>query len=74
LFFRKIIKYEICKESKFIKTSFQLIEIKSEYLDLIYSHIGDLKFMQFRDGKKYYIIFIDDCTMYCYTYLLKRKY
>jgi hypothetical protein len=52
-FFRKIIKYEICIESKFIKTFFQLIEIKNEFLDSIYSHVGDLKFMQIRCGKKY---------------------
>ena len=30
--------------------------------------------MQTRGGKKYYIIFIDDCTRYCYTYLLMNKY
>jgi hypothetical protein len=29
--------------------------------------------MQKRDGKKYYIIFIDDCTRYCYTYLFRSK-
>lgn len=52
-FFRKIIKYEICIESKFIKTFFQLIEIKNEFLDSIYSHVDDLKFMQIRCGKKY---------------------
>jgi hypothetical protein len=35
--------------------------------------IGDLKFVQTRGVKKYCIIFIDDCTRYCYTYFLKRK-
>jgi hypothetical protein len=26
-----------------------------------------------RGEKKYYIIFIDNCTKYCYTYLIRSK-
>ena len=29
--------------------------------------------MQTRGGKKYFITFIDDCTRYCYVYLLQSK-
>ena len=29
--------------------------------------------MQTRDGKKYFITFIDDCTRYCQVYLLSGK-
>ena len=36
-------------------------------------YISDLKFVQTRGEKKYYITFIDNCTRYCYTYLLKSK-
>jgi hypothetical protein len=36
-------------------------------------YIGDLKFMQTRGEKIYYIPLIDNCTRYCYTYLLKSK-
>jgi len=35
--------------------------------------ISDLKFMQTRDEKKYYITFIDDCIRYCNIYLLKSN-
>jgi hypothetical protein len=26
-----------------------------------------------KDGKRYFITFIDDCTQFCYVYLLKTK-
>ena len=29
--------------------------------------------MPTRGGKKYFITFIDDCTRYCYVYLLNSK-
>ena len=32
-----------------------------------------MKFVQTRGGKKYFITFIDDCTRYCYVYLLRSK-
>nr|CAN82978.1 hypothetical protein VITISV_023328 [Vitis vinifera] len=49
------------------------VERSTEPLDLIHSDICDLKFVQTRGGKKYFITFIDDCTRYCYVYLLKSK-
>ena len=42
-------------------------------LELIHSDIWDLKFVQTIGGKKYFFTFIDDCTRYCYVYLLKSK-
>ena len=33
----------------------------------------DLKAVPTRGGNKYFITFIDDCTKYCYVYLLKSK-
>jgi len=33
----------------------------------------DLKFAPTRGGKKYFIIFIDNCTRYSYVYLLNSK-
>jgi hypothetical protein len=47
-----------------------LVQRSSEPLDLIHSDICDLKFVQIVGGKKYFITFIDDCTRYCYIYLL----
>ena len=66
-------KCEICVESKLTKTSFQSIERSSEPLELIHSDICDLKFIQTRVGKKYFLTLIDDCTRYCYVYLLRSK-
>jgi hypothetical protein len=58
---------------KIHKTSFYSIEKNNELIDLIHSNISDIKFMQTRCEKKYYIIFIDNCTIYCYTYLSRNK-
>ena len=66
-------KCEICVESKLARTSFQSIERSSEPLELIHSDIYDLKFIQTRGGKKYFLTLIDDCTRYCYVYLLRSK-
>ena len=66
-------KCEICVESKLTRTSFQSIERTSEPLELIHSDICDLKFIQTRGGKKYFLTLIDDCTRYCYVYLLRSK-
>ena len=66
-------KCEICVESKLTRTSFQSIERSSEHLELIHSNICDLKFIQTRGGKKYFLTLIDDCTRYCYVYLLRSK-
>ena len=65
-------KCEICVESKLIRTSFQSIERSNEPLELIHSNICDLKFIQTRGGKKYFLTLID-CTRYCYVYLLRSK-
>ena len=67
------LKCEICVESKLTRTSFQSIEKSSEPLELIHSDICDLKFIQTRGGKKYFLTLIDDCTRYCYVYLLRSK-
>ena len=66
-------KCEICVESKLTRTSFQSIERSSEPLELIHSDICDLKFIQTRGGKKYFLTLIDDCTRYYYVYLLGSK-
>ena len=66
-------KCEICVESKLTRTSFQSIERCSESLELIHLDICDLKFIQKRGGQKYFLTLIDDCTRYCYVYLLRNK-
>ena len=66
-------KCETCVESKLIRSSFHNIERNIEPLELVHSDTCDLKYVQTRGGKKYFVTFIDDCTRYCYVYLLKRK-
>ena len=66
-------KCETCVEAKMARAYFELVERSTEPLDLIYSAVCDMKFVQSRGGKKYFITFIDDCTRYYYVYLLRRK-
>ena len=66
-------KCETCVESKLTRASFQIIERSTELLELIHSDTCDLKYVQTRGGKKYFVTFIDDCTRYCYVYLLRSK-
>ena len=65
-------KCETCVESKLTRASFQNIERSTEPLELIHSDTCDLKYVQTRGGKKYFVTFIDDCTKYCYVYLLSK--
>ena len=53
------------------RASFKSVERSIEPLDLIPSDACDMKSIQTRGGKKYFITFIDDCTKYCYVYLLR---
>ena len=55
------------------KSTFQSDKRHTEPLDLIHSDICDLKFVQTKSNNKYFIIFLDDSTKYCYLYLLKSK-
>ena len=64
---------EICVEAKMTKAPFNTIHRNTTPLELIHTDICDLKLVQTRGGKKYFITFIDDCTKYCYVYLLRSK-
>lgn len=55
------------------KAPFKSVKRKTEPLELIYTDVCDVKFVQTREGKKYFITFIDDCTRYYYVYLLRNK-
>ncbi|GFP97577.1 retrovirus-related pol polyprotein from transposon tnt 1-94 [Phtheirospermum japonicum] len=71
-FFNKS-KCEIGVEAKMTKLPFKSVERSTTPLELIHTDVCDLKFVQTRGGKKYFITFIDDCTRYCYLYLLRGK-
>lgn len=49
------------------------MERNIEPLELIHTDMCDFKMVQTTGGKKYFIIFIYDCTRYRYIYLLKSK-
>lgn len=66
-------KCETCVEAKLTRASFKSVERKTEPLDMIHTDICDLKSLPTKGGNKYFITFIDDCTKYCYVYLLKSK-
>ena len=42
-------------------------------LELIHSDICEMNGILTKGGKRYFITFIDDCTRYCYVYLIKTK-
>lgn len=67
------LKYETCVEAKLTRSHFSTIERSTKPLKLIHSDVCDLKFIQTRGGKKYFITFIDDYTRYRYVYLLRSK-
>ena len=66
-------KCQTCVESKYAKHPYKSVERNSNPLDLIHTDICDMKSTPSRGGKKYFITFIDDCTRYCYVYLLNSK-
>ena len=63
--------WNLCRRET--KAPFKSVERKTVHLELIHTNVCDLKFVQTRGGKKYFITFIDDCTRYCYVYLLRSK-
>ena len=66
-------KCQICVESKYVKHSYKSVARNTNRLELIHTDIFDMKSTLSRGGKKYFIIFIDDCTRYCYVYMLNSK-
>ena len=68
-------KCEVCTESKFARQSFKFVQERSnELLSMIHSDLCNFKTIPSRGGKNYFITFIDDCSKYCYVYLLHSKY
>jgi hypothetical protein len=42
-------------------------------LELVHSNLCEMNGKLTKDGKRYFTIFKDDCTRFCYVYLLKSK-
>ncbi|GKA69082.1 retrovirus-related pol polyprotein from transposon TNT 1-94 [Tanacetum coccineum] len=64
---------ETCVEAKLTRTSFKSVKRTTKPLDMVHTDICDLKSLPTKGGNKYFIMFINDCTKYCYAYLLKSK-
>ena len=43
-------------------------------LELVQSDLCEMNGELTKGDKRYFIYFIDDCTRFCYVYLLKSKY
>ncbi|CAL1388160.1 unnamed protein product [Linum trigynum] len=66
-------KCDFCSQAKITKTPHKSVSRESEPLDLIHSDICELDGTLTRSGKRYFITFIDDCSDYCFVYLMKNK-
>jgi hypothetical protein len=66
-------KCEICIESKIRKKPFPSTNRDSQLLELIHSDVCELNGILIRDGKRYFITFIDDFSRYTYVYLMRNK-
>ena len=42
-------------------------------LELVHSDLCKMNDELTKDGRRYFMTFIDDCTRFCYVYLLKTK-
>ena len=66
-------KCKICIQAKMTKKSFPKAERNIYILDMIRTDICKYNGLLTRGGKRYFIIFIDDCSKYTYVYLLRTK-
>ena len=66
-------KCQTCVKAKLTRSSFHSVERSTELLVLIYTDVYDLKYVKTPNVNKYFIIFIDDFTKYCYVCFLKSK-
>ena len=66
-------KCEFCSQAKITKNSHKSVIRESEPLDLIHSDICELDGTLTRNGKRYFITFIDDCSDFTFVYLMKNK-
>ncbi|CAH9132764.1 unnamed protein product [Cuscuta epithymum] len=66
-------KCRTCMLNKITRNSFQNVERKSNMLELVHSDLCYFHSTPSFGNKKYVVTFIDDCTRYCYIYLLFSK-
>ena len=72
--FVKNSKCHVCVESKRTRKPHKAAEARDlAPLELVRSDLCEMNGVLTKGGKKYFMTLIDDCTRYCYIYLLKSK-
>ena len=66
-------KCEICVQAKQTRKPHKSVERDTQLLELIHSDVCDSTRPVTRGGNKYFLTFIDDCSRYCYIYLIPTK-
>ena len=66
-------KCQVCVTAKQTRKPFHNVVRDSDLLDLVHSDICEFGGVLTKDHCRYFITFIDDCSRYCYVYLLKHK-
>lgn len=66
-------KCAVYVESKFVRQPFKSVEMSNEVMGLIHLDLCDFKATPTRAVKNYHISFIDDCSKFCYVYLIHSK-
>jgi hypothetical protein len=72
--FVKNSKCHVCVESKQTRKPHKAADARDlATLELIHSDLCEMNSVLTKGGKKYFMTFINDCTRFCYIYLLKLK-
>ncbi|CAM8920561.1 unnamed protein product [Rhodiola kirilowii] len=66
-------KCRTCMLTKITRQPFHKIERESNLLDLIHRDLCDFHASPSLGNKKYVVTYIDDCSRFCYVYLLNSK-
>jgi hypothetical protein len=67
-------KCHVCVESKQTRKPRKAIEARNlSPLELIHSNLSKMNGVLTKEGKRYFMTLIDDCTKFCCIYLLKSK-
>jgi hypothetical protein len=67
-------KCHVCAQSKQPRKPYKTVEARNlTPLELVHSNLCEMNDDLTKGSKRYFMIFIDDCTKFCYVYLLKTK-
>ncbi|CAM8982077.1 unnamed protein product [Rhodiola kirilowii] len=66
-------KCRTCMLTKITRQPFHKVERENNLLDLIHSDLCDFHASHSLGNKKYVVTYIDDCSRFCYVYLLNSK-